>query len=142
MSTYYPVRAFTEKRLIEVVNQELATTRLRVRVTSIVKSDGFKCVFKTNTKKHLMVQFAPFNSWVRIQVRAIHRIRDSFKPYTYMFNGQGGKNLETLMCNGEEGQAYQLSEDEVRKYFSETLPQPANHEKVELNVKRAFGKAA
>lgn len=114
----YPVKAFTKEDLIKIVNDELANTRFRVRVTAINNFDDFNCLFDTNTDKKILVQFVCRGGAAKIRVRAIHRIKNHRKPYTYLFNGQGGKNLETLIYNGEEGKCYSVSRNQLNSYFS------------------------
>lgn len=113
----YPVKAFTEEALIKIINEELDKTRFRVRVKSIISVDDFNCLFDTNTDKKILVQFVFRGGDAQIRVRAIHRIKNQRKPYTYLFNGQGGKNLETLIYNGEEGKCYSVSRKQLNSYF-------------------------
>ncbi|MGP8306733.1 hypothetical protein [Vibrio sp. YIC-376] len=68
-----------------------------------------------------------------ITLRAIHRIKGKWLGYSYQLNGQGSRNLSTLLFNGETGnirwatvEEYRqsircnmthLSDDEFEKYF-------------------------
>uniref|UniRef100_UPI003CC69A71 hypothetical protein n=1 Tax=Vibrio harveyi group TaxID=717610 RepID=UPI003CC69A71 len=143
MKTVYPINAFSAEQVLNIVNSELETTNLRVRAVSLVKHfDGTCCVFRTNTKKRLLVQFVTFGGLSQVRVRAIHRIKNTFASYSYLPNGQGGRNLETLIFNGEQGDAYSVTEAEFRTFLKESFCPTADTDYVEKRVEMEFPKAA
>lgn len=143
MKPVYPINAFTAEQVLDIVNKELETTSLRIRAVSLVKHfDGTCCVFKTNTKKRLMVQFVTFGGLAQVRVRAIHRIKNTFAGYTYLPNGQGGRNLETLIFNGEQGESYTVTEAEFRTFLKESFCPNADSDYVENRVGMEFPQAA
>lgn len=98
---------FSDNKLIEIINSELVVANSKTRVASIESKYGHDyIVAKTNRGATLIVQPVTIFNRGTIGIRAIHRKIDKRKSFTYLFNGDAGKNLETIVKNGEEGFSY------------------------------------
>ncbi|MGR5347228.1 hypothetical protein [Vibrio mediterranei] len=94
---------FSNERLIELVNARLTECGYKTKVQSVLTSDTHSAQFKTTRDGRLFVQFyRPHET--AIAIRAIHRIKCKYRRFTFLFNGQGGTNLDTLVLDGESGE--------------------------------------
>lgn len=105
---------FNESQLLDIVNHELRINKKRIRAESVSKIQGNDyALMTTQNGNTLVVQPVTIFGGLTIGIRAIHQLRDKKARFTYLFNGQGGKNLNTLIFNGEEGQTYSLKNNDL-----------------------------
>lgn len=101
---------FSDQELIDIVNQELKSNNLKTRVASIKKRHGHDFILAYSDRNaYLVIQPCCIYPRGTIAIRAVHRITNRSLNFTFLFNGQGGKNLTTLLFNGEEGSLYQAA---------------------------------
>jgi len=116
----YFFNCFTEQDLINFVNSELKRLKSRISVTSITATkDGF--VFKSNRNADIFVMFGSFSPSV-LFIRSINRIQNKKKRFTYLFNGQAGKNLDPIAFFGEQGERLYAEYDQYLAYIKFQLP--------------------
>lgn len=110
----FDIKSFEKDEIVEIINKELKKSGRRVKASAIIKTYGFDyTLVKTSRNARLVVQFVCHYETDKISVRAIHRIKDKFRPFRYLFNGQGGPNLDTLIFNGEQGEVYTAEKKSV-----------------------------
>lgn len=112
--------AFTSKDIINAVNQSLLAGGCKVKAVAVLKSNSNIITLTTNRGAQLVAILGSF-SQSSFFIRGIHRICDKSRPYTYLFNGQSGKNIDTLIFTGESGQVFYATEDAYRLYVKEIL---------------------
>ena len=105
---------FNHDQLLDIVNHELRINKKRIRAELVSKIYGNDYVLMTTQNgKILVVQPVTIFSGLTIGIRAIHQLRDKRSRFTFLFNGTSGKNLNTLVFNGEEGQTYSLKNNDL-----------------------------
>ena len=101
------VKDFSNSKLINIINSELQTFGSKIRVKEILKIDGHSYIIaKTTRNAQLVIQPVCMYPRFNMGIRAIHRIKNKNQRFTYLPNGQGGKNLDTILSNGEQGKIY------------------------------------
>jgi hypothetical protein len=122
--------AFTEEDIICAVNESLQLAGSKVRAVSMIKSKD-NILLKTSRGAQLFILLGSFHP-SSFFVRGIHRIRNKHSRFTYLFNGQGGKNLDALVFSGESGKVYYASAEKFTAYLKSNLP----HAKPEMIEER------
>jgi hypothetical protein len=114
--------AFTADEIISRVNDTLATQGSRIRAKSLLRNEYNQIILKTTRGAQLFVLLGRF-SQSTFFIRAIHRIKDKFKNYTYLPNGQCGKNLDTIVFLGESGIVYNADTQTYKAYLKNIFPE-------------------
>lgn len=101
------IKDFSNEQLLSIIQEELSSIGSRIKVVEISKIDGHSYIIaKTSRGSNLVVQPVCIYPRYTIGIRAIHRIVNRRSGFSYMPNGQGGRNLDNILFNGEEGKTY------------------------------------
>lgn len=113
------VKDFSEEQLIFIINEELRAAGNRARVCKIEKIEGHSfLIAKTTRNAKLVIQPVCIYPRYSMGIRAIHRIVDKHKSFSYLPNGQGGRNLHNLLFNGENGDVYNVWKQKIFSYHA------------------------
>ncbi len=108
------VNDFTKEQLLSIINEELIASGSRIKATEIMKVDGHDYIIaKTNRNARLVIQPVCIYPRYTIGIRAIHRLINKHASFSYMPNGQEGRNLHCVVFNGESGKTYDVKEKET-----------------------------
>ena len=118
--------AFTSKALIDIANRELKAIGARTRVSRVVKShsDVLPGLIQVKTNRGADALLHVWNYGNRLEtlcVRGIHRITDKYGKFGLLPNGQPTRGLRTYIFNGEMGDAYVASEEDIAQFFTRTF---------------------
>ncbi|MGR5448521.1 hypothetical protein ACP3V3_01810 [Vibrio sp. PNB22_3_1] len=112
--------AFTDQEKLVLINELLAKQGSRCKVVKYQDEDSFLGHATTNRGAILVVQWVT-GELHRLSIRAIHRIKDKRRNYATLFNGQAGRNLETLVFQGQEGEYLTLDKSRMERFFFESV---------------------
>ncbi len=118
--------AFTSKALIDIANRELKAAGARVRISRVVKShkDVLPGLIQVKTHRGADALMHVWNYGNRLEtlcVRGIHRIVHRNGKFGLLPNGQPTKGLQPYIFNGEMGNAYVASEEDIALFFTRTF---------------------
>lgn len=116
----FAFNAFTKQNVIHAVNHELARAGSKTKAESIKSIYDNVYTFST-TRGALIVAILYYNDLYHMGIRGIHKIKNKQKNFTYLFNGQPGKNLEQIAFNGEMGTFFLAPLNQYKQYLVNVL---------------------
>jgi len=113
--------AFTETQIVDAINKELRDSSSKIHVVSIHSLETLECyaVCETSRGTKLVVKFNTRFGYATIGIKSISKVKNKNRGWTMLFNGQPGKNLSSLVYNGEEGQLHTSSVSNLKKYMTD-----------------------
>jgi len=113
--------AFTQEDIIKHANSELASAGSKTQIKSIKALEGSIVTAITERGGLLALILCSLSTHSVLAFRGIHKVVNKSNRWTYLINGQAGKNLSTILFNGENGQRYYANAIQTTKYFSDLL---------------------
>lgn len=113
--------SFTQADIINAVNGALKQGGSKIKVVAVTKALDNLVHLKTQRGAMLVAILGSFSPSMMF-VRGVHRIIKKSEPYTYLFNGQGGRNLECVAFCGESGAVSYADQDTYRTWLKLQMP--------------------
>ena len=104
---------------INAVNKELKAAGKRMQVASITTATASIIEFKTTKGAKIVAIIGCFHVGTFF-IRGILKVTNPRKAYTYMFNGQDGKNTKSITHSGEEGEVMYATKEQIIDFTEET----------------------
>ncbi|ELP6119478.1 hypothetical protein QTV43_000623 [Vibrio vulnificus] len=110
-TTKFCILAFTEKQVLDAINNELETAGKKTEADRVVsvEIDNKYLICETTRHATLVVKFDTRFGYATIGIKSISKIVNKRKGWTMLFNGQPGRNLTSLVFNGENGKPHTSS---------------------------------
>lgn len=126
---------FNTQQILDLINSELKQCKRKIKAIKITKTEDKNLIVDTNRGGKLFVMlYLPHDSVIAI--RAIHSIIKKHTGFTYLFNGQPGRNLRELVFNGENGQLHYATKEEYRNHLLTTLNDSLSDEDKDVYISR------
>lgn len=116
----FAYNAFSENDIVNAVNEALSRVNSKVKASSLLRINENVAQLRTTRGATLVAILGSFSPSM-LFVRGVHRIRRRFQPFTYLFNGQGEKNLDTLAFCGENGTVFYADMETYRAWIKGEL---------------------
>jgi len=113
--------SFQENQILDAVNQSLKAQGSKVSAKSFVGIDSNIAQLTTARGACVIAILGSFSPSMFF-VRGVHRVIDKSREYTYLFNGQAGKNLQPLAHQGEGGKVHYSDIVQYTNWLSSSLP--------------------
>lgn len=113
--------AFTQDDIVNAVNNALRQAGSKIKAVAVTKASDNLVHLKTQRGATLVAILGSFSPSMMF-VRGVHRMVKKFEPYTYLFNGQAGRNLECVAFCGESGTVSYADQSTYRDWLISQLP--------------------
>lgn len=116
----FAYKSFTQEDIVHAINESLQSARSRIKVTSFIRINDNVAQLRTSRGATLIAILGSFSPSTFF-IRGLHRIRRRFEPFTYLFNGQAGKNLDSIAFFGENGKIFHSSKEAYENWLKEDM---------------------